>query len=59
LENSLTYFLSATRPYHNIFLKYLNMSESFPPISSTYSNVSLNGAYSKFIPPGLIDKMKP
>jgi hypothetical protein len=37
----------------------VNISELYPPRISTYSYVNLNGALSKFIPPGFVPRRKP
>jgi len=46
-------------PLKNNNLKYKNKSDSRPPIKSTYSLVSLKGAFSKLIPPGFVPRRKP
>lgn len=52
-------FLAASKPCNIKTLKYANMSESIPPITSTNSCVSLNGDVSnpKFL--GEVDKINP
>jgi len=40
-------------------LKYSHIGESFPPMSWTYSTVSLNAPLSKFREPGEFDSMNP
>ena len=56
---SLTYFLSSKNPLQIKVLKYSNISQSLPPISSKYSLVSLKGAFSKLIPPGEVPNKNP
>lgn len=50
---------AATRPWRISILKYLNISEPTPPITSTNSGVSLNGEVSKPKFRGDVDSMKP
>lgn len=52
-------FLAASRPCNIKILKYLNMSDSMPPITSTNSVVSLNGDVSKPKFLGDVDSMNP
>ena len=52
-------FLAARSPFKSNILKYLNISDASPPITSINSPVSLNGEDSKPKFRGDEDSMKP